>query len=163
MLEKGWVKAALIGLGIDLLLGVLGMIPCVNCLICPINLVAWLVIPIGVGVMTAVWDGLNKNDLGAAAAVLVKSALLYAGLGMVIYIILAIAQAALSSIFDLGTTTFFSQYNDTNNELASEALSGPFKFFASTIGAVVCGGIGFILDLLLVMVGGIVAAAVREE
>lgn len=156
MSKSGWLKAAAIGLGIDFLIGILMMIPCINCLLCPIYLVAWILIPIGVGVLTAVWDKLHKEDMNGAATNLIKAALLYAGVGFILAVILALVQAVLRSVLDISTAT----WSDGNNYGID---STAFEFFTTTVGTIVCSAIGFIIDIFLVMIGGIVTAAMREK
>jgi len=156
MTKSGWLKAGAIGLGIDFFIGILMMIPCINCLVCPIYLVAWVLIPIGVGVMTAVWDKLHKEDINGAAMTLIKAALLYAGVGFVLAVVLALVQALLRSVLDISTATW-------SDENTYGIDSTAFSFFTTTVGTIVCSIIGFFIDLIIVMVAGIVTAAMREK
>lgn len=158
--DKGWMKAVLIGSGIYAILQILGMIPCVGCLLCPINMLSWFVLPVGVGVLTASWEKLNKNNLNDAAMALLKSGLLFAGINVLVFIVFQILSAVINSVFNIGLSSYDSMFND-NGDYA--ALSGFATLFGGVLGAVLCGGFNFLKDLILVMIGGIITAAIREK
>ena len=155
MFTKGWLKAGIIGTAVSIVLAVLGVIPFISCLICPITCVSWFVIPLFSGFLAATWDNVG-NDYTSAA----KSGALA---GLIIGIVsgfVSLILNVISSVFNFGLSSSYSYLEDQN--LAD------FTFLPVGIGgAIICGSIGFIfgiiINVVIALLGGIIKAAMNKD
>ncbi|MFC1780362.1 hypothetical protein ACFLY9_01570 [Patescibacteria group bacterium] len=158
MENKAWLKAGLIAAGVTVALQVIGLIPCISCLIWPITCVAWFVIPAGCGYLTAHWADLKRDQFQEA---LTQGALAGLLLGVIAGVGTIVTQM-ISSLLDLGTQTALSALEE------QDALTSTFTTLPVGLGgALVCGSvaclIGIVLDVIFSAIGSVIKVAMSKK
>jgi hypothetical protein len=158
MKNYNWLKAGLLAAAVSVTLQFLGLIPCVNCLICPFTCVAWFVVPFGSGFLAATWARLKRDQFQEAA---VQGALSGLTLGIISGIGTIVIQL-ISSLLDLSTQTL-SSLAEENESYLSSFITVPVGLG----GALFCGSvacfIGIILDVIFSILGSIIKVAMSKE
>lgn len=153
MLNKPWLKAGLIGAGVMIVIRILGMIPCVNCLICPIACFAWILVPMGTGYYAAQLAGI-KNNLEKAAKQGALSGMLVGVIGGGVTYILTI----LSSIFNFGINM-----NLPGLQNADDRFNNLVSTQSTLLTTIIVGFMGWIISIVLYSVFSILGAIIKSS
>lgn len=157
MKNTAWIKAGLVACGVSITLQVIGIIPCINCLLLPIKCISWLVIPLGNGYLAALWAGLEHDQFQEAATQ-----------GALAGIVLAIVGGAVSFIFlILGSLLQFSSQSMISAFGESSELFDMIPFTTFGIGTTIFFGcigffIGIVINVVLSTIGGIIRVALSK-
>lgn len=156
-MSKAWLKSGLIFGSISAILSILGAIPLIKCLICPITCISWLLLPLLAGYLASTWAKVTKADISKGA---IQGGLAGIVLG-VISAVVSFVITIISTIFSLSLGTVFNLQDQTDY----------FNFLtfmpAGVTGAIICGLVGGIFGILFNMIvaglGGIIKAAMTEK
>lgn len=153
MFNKPWLKAGLVGTGAMVILRVLRMIPCINCLICPITFFAWLVVPMGTGYYATHLAEI-KNNLEKAAKEGALSGMVVGVIGGGISYILTLIFSILGFSINMNLTGFQNADNRFNNIFTVQRT-----FLMSII-----WGVGvWISSIILYMVFSVLGAIIKSS
>jgi hypothetical protein len=156
--NKAWLKAGLAGAGVAIVLQIIGIIPCVNCLIFPITCVAWFIIPLASGYLAATWAKVARDEFQKGAVQGVFSGLV---LGSVSGLV-SIPIQMVSILINQGQNAALSALNEQEVDY-TDYMDLP----SGLAGAVICGfigcGIGLVIDVLLSALGGIIKVAMSKK
>jgi len=157
MKNTAWIKAGLIASGISIILQILGIIPCIKCLLFPIQCIAWLVIPLGNGYLAALWADLERDQLQEAATQGALAGIILAIVGGAVSFIFLI----LGSLLQVGSQSIISSLGESSEFL--DII--PFTTFG--VGTTIFFGcigffLGIVINVVLSTIGGIIRVALSK-
>ena len=161
---KSWLKAGLLGSGVDVaysvLTSVLSIIPflaCISCLMLPLTCVLWVAIPIATGFMASKWAKLKSGDTEAAVK---EGALAGLVLGLISGSVNFVIQI-IFSIFNLTYATSLTTLSD-NSDYADLSFL-PFSVGSTLVCGLFALVIGIVFDMVFSLLGGIIYTATAKE
>lgn len=157
--KSAWIKAGLLAAAIDIVLAILGAIPCIGCLFAPINCIAWLVLPMACGYLAAMWSDLKKGDSQGAAIQGALSGLVLGVIGGTVQLIISLISQALN----LGASTAMSMFEDQDNALMQEMAFLPVGIGGTLVCGSICCLAGIVLNIVLSILGGIIYVALSKK
>ena len=156
--NKAWLKAGLAGAGVAIVLQILGIIPCVNCLILPITCTAWFIIPLASGYLAATWAKVARDEFQKGALEGVYTGLVLGGVSGLV----SIPIQMVSTLINKGQNAALSALDEQDVDYSSFV-----DIPAGMAGAMICGaigcGIGIVIDVLLAALGSIIKVAVSKK
>ncbi len=163
MNKNSWIKAGLLASCTMILIRIIGIIPCLNCLFIPITCLAWLIVPLGTGYLTALWSELDRNQYDKAAIQGALSGLILGVSEGISIIIIFIFQ-----FFFSFTSNSWLNVLENNQELFgffnnSNQLSGIGTLFLIGGFGIISGFIMIIKDVFFSIIGGIIRTALSKN
>lgn len=159
MKNSAWIKAGLIAAGVDIVLSVLGAIPCIGCLVLPINCIAWLILPLGCGYLAAMWSNLKRDQYQEAVVQGALSGVVLGVIGGTVQIIISLISQALN----LGAGTFTSLLSEQDNTFMQDMAFAPLGIGSTLLFGSVCCIAGIVLNVVLSILGGIIYVALSKK
>jgi hypothetical protein len=156
--NKAWLKSGLAGAGVAIVLQILGIIPCVKCLILPITCVAWFIIPLVSGYLAATWAKVARDEFQKGAKEGALAGLVLGGVSGLV----SIPIQMFSALINQGQNAALSALNDQEVDY-TDYVDIP----SGIVGAMICGSIGcaigLVIDVLLSALGGIIKVAMSKK
>ena len=154
--KLSWFKSGLLFSGISVIIFTLSQIPFISCLICPLSCFSWLVLPFLTGFISVKWAEVKSNNFNEAIKQALFAGLTFAFVSGVINLVIGI----IFSFFSMSVTSMYSLLDERNN---SEMLSNFALFPIGAIGQFVCFIVGFIMNVIIAIIGGIIKVALSKD
>ena len=158
--KSGWLKAGLIAGVVAAVLAIGGKIPCIGCLFCPINCIAWFALPLICGYLAGLWSHLSRDEYKEGA---MNGALAGVVLGIIgggISFILTVVFAAIN----IGGGTVANVFGNSQADSLDKYLTFlPVGIMGSIILGILMFFVGLVWDVLLSTVGGIINVALSKK
>lgn len=151
-----WLKAGLFMAAISIVINLLGQVPIINCMIIPFSCISWLALPFLAGFLATKWSKVERDDFSSA----LKQGLLA---GLTFGLIAGFVNLFVGLMFSLLNISATSMYSFLQDEGAADML-GNFTFLQiGIIGQLVCSAFGFIINVAISILGGIMQVALSKE
>jgi len=154
MKNNSWLKAGILASIVSVCLSIIGLIPCIGCLIWPITCTSWFLIPFIAGYLAALWKNLKRDQFEEGAK---QGALA----GLTISVIVGSLNACISFIRSSeGTALSFLNNENFLEEYMPTSLE---RIGATAFGLLIGCLCGFFFNILFATIGGIIKVALSKD